>query len=111
MDKEYQKDFNKLPESERGEHLEQLRLLTKALSLCKDPLKDQFLQSFHPKPYKYAANIPGLYEYRLDHGRSRVVAKWGGSWILLVALTVTHDHERLKALLKTHKTSISNHGK
>ena len=50
-----------------------------------------------------------LVEYRLG-GLIRVIAKYparqGSDDILLLAVTLEHDHERLKSLLRQHKSAI-----
>lgn len=49
-----------------------------------------------------------LIEYRIPVERTRVIALVPSdySFVLLVALTVSHDHERLQRLIKTNRAEL-----
>jgi hypothetical protein len=80
--------------------------LTVALKTCADPLTDQSLKRFRPTPYHGVIDLDDIYEYRLS-GPTRVVARIKPKWVLMLSITLCHDHDLVKLLLKVHKDSIS----
>lgn len=112
-DRRFKKELSKLSAEAREGVLEEISALIDALAECRHPTKDEVLRPYKPSPYQ-APGIkrePRLYEYRLS-GVTRVVAGWvqDGEAILMVAATLSHDHSRLKRLLKQHNSGLGQLG-
>jgi len=109
-DPHYKKDLKKLDEEARQEHLGRLAKLVDILIRCRHPHKEPDLGEFKPTPYPGVVKIPDaqVIEYRLGK-LCRLIACWfeKEDTILLVAVTLTHDHDRLKLLIKRDKPSLS----
>lgn len=121
LDRRFYKTYRKLKPAEQKRWQRDLAELLKALQACSHPATDPRLQRFRPSSYKGVTELPErgqLIEYRLS-GLSRVIVCWFPSDpsteeddpILLVAATVTHDHERIQRLLRQHHRQITpDHG-
>lgn len=108
-DRRFKKELSKLSPDAREGVLEEIRALIDALAGCRDPIRDRKLRPYQPSPYRAPGlkNEPRLYEYRLS-GVTRVLAAWvqDGEAVLMVAVTLSHDHPRLIRLLKQHRSSL-----
>ena len=111
-DRQFQKQFSLLREAEQTSFLERLALLVSLLEVASHPATDPRLrQSFRAKSYGGVIPLRGaaLIEYSLD-SLSRVIAKFpareGSDDILLVAVTLSHDHDRLKRLIRGNRSAI-----
>lgn len=109
LDREYKKSLKALSEQEQADHEADLSGLLRALQACRHPATDLALQRYRPTAYA-GLGVPGLYEYRLA-GLGRVIARCldaaPGGDMLLVAITVIHDHERIKRLIDKNKKPLS----
>lgn len=112
QDRRFKKNFTKLASREQDEILTQLRRLSAVLATAAHPILDSLVQMrYRPGAYDGVVSLKGakLVEYRL-RGLVRVIAKYparqGSEDILLVAITLDHDHERLKSLLRQHRAAI-----
>jgi len=111
-DRQFQRAFGKLPQPEQDAFLRDLATLIAALEHTPHPASDPRLkQAFKAKPYGGVVALKGatLIEYSL--GRfARVIAKYpasqGSTDILLLAVTLDHDHDQLKALIKQYRAEI-----
>lgn len=111
LDKFFRKDLERLPQKDRGVCLQSLEDLLADLKACRHPLQDPLLSRWRPTPYKGVVKLAGhLAEYRLG-STMRVIACYfdDNETILLVAVTLKHDHERLKRLLKEHGRSLPDY--
>jgi hypothetical protein len=116
QDKRFQKTFNKLNRREQDDLLIRLSELSAALAATSHPILDPVLkQKFRPGAYDGVVALKGakLVEYRLGN-LVRVIAKYpareSSDDILLLAITLDHDHERLKSLLRQHRSEIQDWG-
>jgi hypothetical protein len=112
QDKRFKKTFAKLSPKDQDDLLLRLSGLAAALAATQHPILDPVLkQRFRPGAYDGVVSLRGakLVEYRLG-GLIRVIAKYparqGSDDILLLAITLEHDHDRLKSLLRQHKSAI-----
>ncbi len=114
-DREFKKAFKRLPESDQRERLAELVTLVQDLAACTHPTHDPSLQRWRPSAYHVRSVDPSrarLYEYRCTFPM-RVIARWidptpeepEGS-ILLVAATLSHDHERLKEIIRRNREDL-----
>lgn len=108
-DRRFKKELSRLSVDAREGVLREISTLIEALAECRDPIRDQELRSYKPSPYRAPGlkNEPRLYEYRLS-GVKRVIAAWisDGEAILMIAVTLSHDHTRLLRLLKQHRSGL-----
>jgi hypothetical protein len=111
-DRQFQKQFSRLRDAEQAGFLERLALLVELLEVAPHPATEPRLrQSFRAKSYSGVIPLRGaaLVEYSLD-SLSRVIAKFpareGSEDILLIAVTLSHDHERLKRLIRDNRSAI-----
>ncbi|HVR95691.1 MAG TPA: hypothetical protein VMW27_03700 [Thermoanaerobaculia bacterium] len=84
------------------------------LSRCSHPTHDPLLASWRPSAY-HIPKIPSsvrLYEYRGAYPL-RVIARWiepseeePEGLVLLVAATLSHDHERLKEIIGNFRSDL-----
>lgn len=121
LDRRFHKSYRKLKPAEQKRWQQELPELLKALQVCSHPATDPRLRRFRPSSYEGVTGLPErglLIEYRLS-GLSRVIVCWFPSDpsiqdddpILLVAATVTHDHERIQRLIRQHRRQITaDHG-
>jgi len=114
QDKRFQKTFTKLNRRDQDDILIRLSQLSAALTATPHPILDPVLkQKFRPGAYDGVVALKGakLVEYRLG-SLIRVIAKYparqGSDDILLLAVTLEHDHERLKSLLRQHRSAIQD---
>lgn len=107
-DKDFKKDFKKLPEQHKQRCETALEELITALAACSHPTAEATLQRFRPTAYRVRHKGDGaLLEYRLP-GTVRVIVCWHeeSATIVLVAITVRHDHDRLQRLIQAHGGSL-----
>jgi hypothetical protein len=114
-DRDFKKTFKRLPKPDQEERLEELAALVRSLASCVHPTHDPALQRWRPSAY-HVRNVDSsqikLYEYRCAYPM-RVIARWidptpeepEGS-ILLVAATLSHDHERLKEVIRRSRQDL-----
>lgn len=106
-DRHWRKGFEKLSAEQRAVIEKSLQDLVAALEICRHPILDPALAEWRPTRW----NAPGRQqakgqwcEYRLgdEHNKGRAIACYDPKEgrIFLVARTVTHDHERLSALVE-----------
>ena len=121
QDRRYRKELKRQSPRDREAIEKDLGELIRALRTAADLATDPNLARFKPTAYRYRGvpqlRSPGaqLYEYRL-HGLTRVIvchfvshAALGGEELaLLLAMTVSHDHERLVRLIREHRSSFDN---
>jgi len=112
QDRKFKKNFTKLPTREQDEILTELSRLASVLATATHPILDSMIQMrYRPGAYAGVVSLKDakLVEYRL-RGLVRVIAKYPARLatddILLVAVTLDHDHERLKSLLRQHRAAI-----
>ena len=101
-DREFRSDYKRLPKKDKVLCEERLEALIVALAGCTHPALDPDLQKYRPSAYRVHRKGEGrLLEYRLP-GALRVIVCYfeEESVILLVAVTLTHDHERLRRLIE-----------
>lgn len=109
QDRSFKKEFKRLPADRRNQLLEELASLIDTLAACTHPTADQRLATYRPSAYQ----VPGLkgalplYEYRLKK-LTRVIAGWHGDGeaVLMVAVTLSHDHNRLKRLIQGQTKAV-----
>ena len=122
QDQRYKKTLRKLNPTQQKEHLEEIGKLITALANCAHPATDPILQRWKPSPYKRVVKQSGLYEYRLDK-TTRVIARFieldpddeadpdddieVEEVVLMLTVTLNHDHERMQRLIQSQKGSIS----
>jgi hypothetical protein len=106
-DRRFQKDFSRLNPQEQMDFLQSLEKLRKDLEETPHPATDPKLrQAYRAKSYSGVVALKGaqLIEYSLGP-LARVIAKYPASEgrpdILLLAVTLLHDHERLKRILRS----------
>jgi len=111
QDRKFEKAFKKLDAKKQRELLEKLADLSSILARVPHPASHPELQKYRPTANDGVAHLKGggkLLEYRLEV--SRVIAKHpacaGSDDVLLLAITVDHDHDRLKALIQQHRSEI-----
>ncbi len=120
-DRRYKKDLERQSPRDREAIQKDLADLIVAIRTATNLAMDPDLARFKPTAYRYRGvprlRTPGaqLYEYRL-HGLTRVVvchfaahaAVAGEELVLLVAITVTHDHERLVRVIRAHRSELDD---
>ena len=114
LDRHFKKDFKRLPKTQQEERLRELADLATALSHCNHPTHDPRLAAWKPSAY-HVPRIPShirLCEYRCAYPL-RVIARWieaseeePEGAVLLVAVTLSHDHDRLKEIIAIHRASL-----
>lgn len=117
-DRAFKKSLQKLREPERKARLEELTDLVSVLTVCSHPTLDPRLQRWKPSAYHVrsvdSAQVR-LYEYRCVYPM-RVIARWIdptpaeplGS-VLLVAATLSHDHERLQEVIRKNRQDLADY--
>ena len=108
QDRVFVKSVKRLRAKEKATLEARLEMLYGLLSTCRHPITDPQLATFQPTPYWVALRTPGirLAEYRLGP-LCRVVAAYFENTedILLIAISVDHDHPRLKVLVKKYDSA------
>lgn len=108
LDRAFEKALKKLGHKDKETLSQRLAALLALLGECRHPITDPSLSAFRPTPYRVSLRSPGarLAEYRLGD-RCRVIAAYFESTdeILLVAITLDHDHTRLKVLVERFDAS------
>jgi hypothetical protein len=120
LDRDFRKALAKLPPGEQEQRLDQLSQLITRLQVARHPTNDPDLARYHPTGYGSVAKIASgvLVEYRPPYPM-RVVALWLAPpttslqerTVLLLTVTLGHDHERMKTLIKRHSGDLSRFGK
>ncbi|HKI05769.1 MAG TPA: hypothetical protein VKK31_27560 [Thermoanaerobaculia bacterium] len=114
FDHHFRKDFKKLPKPQQSERLAELARLATDLSQCSHPTHDPRLAAWKPSAYHVPKIPPGvtLFEYRGKYPL-RVIARWiepsevdSEGAVLLVAVTLSHDHKRLKEVIGDHRARL-----
>lgn len=116
QDRSFRKAIEKLNPRERDERAIQVASLVKVLQVCAHPVTDPRLQSWRPSSYRGVIQVKGGYlvEYRFP-GVMRVIACCfdGGAdapyqgLVLLLTITLDHDHERMKKLIRQSSADIA----
>jgi len=114
FDSHFQKDFKKLPKPQQDQRRRELAELATDLGQCNHPTHDPSLAVWKPSAYHVPKIPPSvtLFEYRGKYPL-RVIARWiepseadPEGAILLVAVTLSHDHKRLKEIIGKHRTGL-----
>lgn len=113
LDKTFAKDYKKLTRDQQRSFTEKLSELIEALRGCGHPVTDPAMGKWRPSAYRIAGRIEGhLVEYRFP-GTVRVIACYFETepgrirdTILLVAVTLKHDHSRLKRLIEGQRSRL-----
>ncbi|HEX4961335.1 MAG TPA: hypothetical protein VF173_10890 [Thermoanaerobaculia bacterium] len=100
---------------EREERASQVASLVKVLQVCSHPVIDPRLQTWRPSAYRGVIQVSKGYlvEYRFP-GVMRVIACCFDAiaqashqgLVLLLTITLDHDHERMKKLIRQSSTDI-----
>jgi len=119
QDRSFRKALEKLNPREREERASQVAALVKVLQVCSHPVTDPRLQPWRPSSYRGVIQVKGgsLVEYRFP-GVMRVIACcFDGSaealyqgLVLLLTITLDHDHERMKKLIRQSSADIVSKG-
>ena len=114
LDHQFKRDFKRLPKPQQEKRLQELADLASALSTCRHPTHDPSLARWRPSAYhvpKISSKIQ-LCEYRCDYPL-RVIARWiepseeePEGVVLLVAATLSHQHDRLKEIIGNHRADL-----
>jgi len=111
FDRDFRKQFQSLPVREQEERLGELDQLSRALSSCRHPASDPALATWRPTSY-HVHKVEGLFEYRCKFPM-RVIARWidpsetdAEGVVLLVAVTLSHDHRRLKEIIERNRADV-----
>lgn len=113
FDRDFKKSLSSLPQDQQTERLEELRDLALALADCRHPTHDPALARWRPSAY-HVPKLSGavLFEYRCRFPM-RVIARWVGpsaaepeGVVLLVAVTLSHDHRRLRDVLARNRSDL-----
>jgi hypothetical protein len=114
FDHHFKKAFKKLPGPEQKKRLAELANLVEKLADCTHPILDPRLSPWKPSAY-HVPKVPHdkqLCEYRCTFPM-RVIAQWiepcledPEGAVLLVAVTLSHDHERLKEIISRNRSSL-----
>ena len=112
-DRKWKKELSKLPHQEQRRIENNLRQLIRDLKDANHPVLAPTLRRWSPKPYHGRRGLE-LYEYRLKdrNNKARAVvshrtAKGQPAEVALVACTVTHDNDRIDALIRNYARSAS----
>jgi hypothetical protein len=113
FDRDFKKSLKSLSPAERENRLRELEELANALGLCRHPTHGPELARWRPSAYHVPklTEIP-LYEYRCKFPM-RVVAGWlepsesdPDGAVLLVAVTLSHDHRRLQEIVARNREAL-----
>ena len=116
-DRQFSKELAKASEGARSEVDKRLDDLISALKTTPHPASDpKIQQAFRANSYAGVIQLPGsnLIEYRFQEfgNKLRVIAKWpgceGDDCVLLLTITISHDHDRMKSLLRLYKSEIKD---
>jgi hypothetical protein len=113
-DRHFQKDFKALPGRRQLDILKTLKALISAVESSRHPATDPLLrQTYKVKVYSGVVVLKGatILEYSIGP-IERVIAKYPargqGGDVLFLAITLSHDHPRIKRLIKEHRAAIDN---
>ncbi|HEV2843415.1 MAG TPA: hypothetical protein VG477_01100 [Thermoanaerobaculia bacterium] len=119
QDRHFRKAVEKLRPEQREERAHQVASLVKVLQICTHPVTDPRLQAWRPSSYRGVIQVQGgqLVEYRFS-GVMRVIACCFDSnanpscqgMVLLLTITLDHDHERMKTLIRQSEGDIARDG-
>jgi len=110
-DRAFRKTFEKLSAAERTRQADEITALIELLGRARHPTLDPALQSWRPSAYR-VPGVAGLFEYR---GRNllRIIAQWREptaeepeGLVLLIAITLDHDHDRLRRLIESNRRDL-----
>jgi len=113
-DRDFRKTLKGLSEQDREQRLKELAELVEALAACTHPTHDPILAGWRPSAYHVRKMTPDikLFEYRCRQ-LFRVIARWiepceedPEGAILMVAATLSHDHERLKEVIFRNREDL-----
>lgn len=111
-DKRFAKALKALRPSEKDALADELAELIDRIAVCRHPIREPELKKFRPTPYRLNVGDDFLLaEYRLKSVKlGRVVAAFDrtDSVVLLLAITLTHDHERIERMLKQHRRHLTD---
>lgn len=111
LDREFQKTFRKLPKKEKERFEEELGDLLEALEQCRHPMTDPALGRWRPTGYRLRRASFPMVEYRLRR-LTRVIAGFQPTaegeiaMILLLCVTLRHDHQRLQRIIEQHQSDL-----
>lgn len=114
FDHRFKRELARLSPAEQESRLKELADLSEELAACTHPTHDQRLARWRPSAY-HVPKVPTdkrLCEYRCAFPM-RVIARWieaseedPEGAILLVAVTLSHDHERLKEIISKNRSDL-----
>jgi hypothetical protein len=114
FDNHFKRELRRLPRPEQESRLQEIADLTHELASCRHPTLDPRLARWRPSAYR-VPKIPSekrLCEYRCSFPM-RVIARWiepstedPEGAVLLVAVTLSHDHERLKEIITKSRSEL-----
>jgi hypothetical protein len=113
FDRDFKKSLSSLSEEQQTGRLEELRELALILAACRHPTHDPALSRWRPSAY-HIPKLSGLslFEYRCRFPM-RVIARWVDpsagepeGAVLLVAVTLSHDHRRLREVLARNRSDL-----
>ncbi|HYX25639.1 MAG TPA: hypothetical protein VFC23_15920 [Thermoanaerobaculia bacterium] len=114
FDHQFKKDLKRLSKPQQAQRLQEIKALSLALAESGHPTHDPGLAGWKPSAY-HVPKVPAdvrLYEYRCAYPL-RVIACWvepcegePEGAVLLVAATLSHDHQRLKEIIGSHRAGL-----
>lgn len=114
FDHQFKKDLRKLSKQQQEQRLQEIAGLVAALADCRHPTHDPGLAAWKPSAYHVPRVAPEirLCEYRCTYPL-RIIVRWVApseaqpeGVVLLVAATLSHDHQRLKEILGNYRTEL-----
>lgn len=114
LDNHFKREFRRLPRPQQESRLQELADLATALGQCVHPTHDPNLAPWRPSAYHVPRVPPSvrLFEYRCDYPL-RVIARWiepseedPEGAVLLVAATLSHDHQRLREIIGNYRADL-----
>ena len=115
LDRKFRKDYERLAPAEKERRQGEIAALVAALAGCRHPTSDPGLQKWQPGPYRISG-LTDLYEYRCRFPL-RIIARWiapseknPAGVVLLLAATLSHDHERIRLLIERSRGDIEEDG-
>ena len=114
FDHQFKKDLRKLPNPRQDKRLQELSALIDVLANSRHPTHDPALAAWKPSAY-HVPKIPPdilLFEYRCAYPL-RIIVRWvepcddePEGAVLLVAATLSHDHQRLKEIISSNRKGL-----
>jgi len=106
-DHHYTKALKKLNPQQQEECFQELEDLIDDLARCKHPKADPILQRWNPGPYQRVIKVRDIYCGQTMRVIARFIDPAPGGEVLLLAVTLNHDHKRMKRLMKKHEGGVS----